>query len=133
MKRRLHLIAGVMFVLVLAYDLYAWGGLARHAELGPLLHKASSNEVSLAGVYMQAGAPLLDLAGLREPAGQAAAETFASALSRVRNNPAAAMDTLQRDMSFGVQAAYYGAPLLLVLFGLLLWLRPREVHMVGRR
>ena len=132
MKRRLHLIAAALFVLTLGYDLWLWGGLARHAEFGPALQKSGRYDVSLASLYLQSGAPLLDLTGLGLRAAADAEAAFRPVLARVRASPMAAMDNLQQDMPAGAKACYFGAPLLLVLAVLLWWRRPREVH-IGRR
>lgn len=133
MGRRLHLIAAIVFVLMLGYDLHLWGGLARHPQLGTALQKASRNDISLGSLYLQAGAPLLDMAGMGSSAAQSATDTFGPLLASIANNPAAAMDNLQREMPFGPKFSYYGAPLMLLATLVLWWRRPREVHMIGRR
>lgn len=132
MKGKLHLVAGIVFVLLLAYDFFLWGGLSRSATLGPMITAASKREVSLAGFYLPVGRELTGWVG-RDAAASLATRTFAPLEASLLANPAAAMDRLLTDMPMGPRLAYYGAPVVLLLDLLLWWRRPRGVHLVGRR
>lgn len=133
MKRRLHLIAAALFALSLLYDFYVWGGLARVPGLGPIMLEATQREVSLAGIYLPVGLALVDATGLAGPAAASAADSFSTAQARVLANPDAAMDAVIEAMPPDVAAAYYGAPILLLVFAVLWWRRPRVVHMMRSR
>ncbi len=133
MKSKLHLIAGVLFVWALLYNFYLWGGLARTSTLGPLMVETTQRELALAGVYLPVGLWLVDTAGVADSAATFANARFGALETRVLANPAAAMDTLLSGMPVGVRSAYYGAPILLLLFAFLWWRRPRGVHVIGRR
>lgn len=132
MRKRLHAILGILFVLALLFDFYAWGGLSKTPALGRIVTDATSRELALATVYVPAGATLLDLSGLGTSAASFAQEAFAPLEARLLANPAAAMETLVVEMPTWLKLPYYGAPLLLVAFALAWWRRPRVVHTFGR-
>lgn len=133
MKQRLHLFVTALFVLSLGWNLWIWGGIARHRELGPVIDKAARNEVSLGSLYLHSGAALLDVSGLAPQAAASAEASFGPALDSVRRSPVVAMENLQLDQPALVRASYYGAPLLLLATLLAWWFRPREVHLSRRR
>lgn len=128
MRRHLHVIAALLFVLALGYDFWLWGGLAKAPPMGAVVTDAAARELALATVYVPAGIALLDLSGLSAAAAMHAAATFAPVQAALLANPAAGMDTLLAEMPLVARLAYHGAPLLLVLFLLSYWLRPRAVH-----
>lgn len=132
MKSKLHLIAGVLFVLALLYNFYLWGGLARTSTLGPLMVETTQRELALAGVYLPVGMWLVDTAGVTNSAAAFANARFGALEKSVLANPAAAMDTLLSGMPVGVRSAYYGAPILLLVFAFMWWRRPRGVHVIRR-
>lgn len=133
MKGKAYLVAGILFLLTLAYDLFLWGGLSRTAALGPLVTQGAQREVSLAGIYLPVGRLLLDAVGLGPQARDFAQARFASLEPRLLANPAAAMDTLVSGLPASVRLPYYGAPVLLLLFAVLFWRRPRVVHTIRTR
>jgi hypothetical protein len=133
MKGRMYQIAGVLFLLALIYDLFLWGGLARVPNMGPAMQNVAARELSLAGLYLPLGNRLVELGGVAESAAAFAESRFAELEARVMSNPAAAMDIVLSGMSTGVSIGYYGAPVLLVLFLLLWWRRPRIVQSALRR
>jgi hypothetical protein len=133
MRNWLHVILGVLFAAALAFDFYAWGGLSRSVVLGKIATEAATRELSLASIYLPAGSVLVDISGLGRTAATYADEQFAPVQARVLANPAAAMETFARDLPFALKAPYYGAPILLVLFVLAYWRRPRVVRTMGRR
>lgn len=132
MKRRLHIVAGILFLLVLLYDFYAWGGLAHTDRLGPVLVEAASRDVSFGAVYTPVGRALVGAVGMEDAAAASAQEMFATREARLLENRPAFMDNLLSDLPFAMRTAYYGAPLLLALFAVLWWRRPRVVHVMGR-
>jgi hypothetical protein len=134
MRNRLHVILGVLFVVALLFDAYAWGGLSKTPSMGRIVTDASTRELALAGVYVPLGKALLDVSGLAGPATAYAESEFAPVEAHVLANPAAAMETLVTGMPSLVRVGYYGAPLMLAAFALAFWRRPRVVRsMVGRR
>jgi hypothetical protein len=132
MKGKAYVVAGIAFLLLLGYDFFLWGGLSRTASLGPMMTEASKREVALASLYLPVGRQLTGLVGARAAA-EMAQSTFDPLEPRLLANPAAAMDTLLSGLPWLPRMAYYGAPVLLLLFLLLFWRRPRGVHMIGAR
>jgi hypothetical protein len=133
MRRRLHAILGILFVLALAYDFYLWGGLSKTPTLGRLVTDVTSRELALATVYVPAGGTLLDLSGQGAAAARHAQAVFAPLEAHLAANPQAAMETLVVEMPWLAKVAYHGAPLLLMAFALAWWRRPRMVHSLRRR
>lgn len=133
MKRKLHVVAGLLFLTALLYDLFLWGGLARSPGLGPPVMEAARREVSLAGFYLPLGKRAVELAGVGDAAVDLAASQFGALEHRLLQNRPALLDTLLSSLPIGVAIGYYGAPLLLLAFAFLWWRRPRVVHSMGGR
>jgi hypothetical protein len=133
MRNKLHVIAGLLFLAALLFNLYVWGGLGRTRTMGPVVVDAAARELSLAGLYVPLGRRAVDAAGMSAASSEFAGEQFAAVEARVLANPQAAMETLLSEMPFAIRAIYYGAPLLLVVFAILYWRRPRVVQSMGRR
>ena len=133
MRNRLHVIFGVLFLLALLFDFYAWGGLSKTPSMGRIVTDASTRELALAGVYVPVGKGLLEVSGLASSATGYAQQAFAGVEAHVLANPAAAMETLVNGMPALERIAYYGAPLMLVAFALAFWRRPRVVRSMGAR
>lgn len=133
MRGKWHYVAALLFLAALLYDGFLWGGLARMPTIGRIAADATSRELSWGGVYLPVGARLVDLTGLRPRAIAHASKVFGPLESRLIAQPAVAVETLTTDMPFAAKLPYYGAPLLLPVFVLLWWRRPRGVHMIGAR
>lgn len=133
MRGKLHLVAALLFLATLLYDLVLWGGVGYLPELGPVAIEATQREVSLAAVYLPVGRLLVGTLGVQDSAAGFAGEQFSAVQPRVLANRAAAADTLVRDMPGTASAAYYGAPLLAVIAAFLWWRRPRVVHTMRGR
>lgn len=133
MKRRLHVIAAVLFVLLLADQWLVWGGLGRVPAAGPVVLAAADREVSLASVHVLVGEWLVRSTGLDETAIDVANARFRDVLPEILGNPEAALDAAVARMPGNVRFGYIGAPAMLVLAVLLWWRRPRSVHLVRTR
>lgn len=133
MRGKWHYVAASLFAVALLYDFFLWGGLARMPTLGPLMSGATSRELALGGIYLPVGAKLVDLTGLRSAASGHAAEVFGPIEARLLARPEVAMETISEDMPLIAKLPYYGAPLLLPVFVLMWWRRPRGVHVIGAR
>ena len=127
------MVLGLLFVLALGLDFYAWGGLTKVPRFGPVVADAAARDLSWGTVYAGGGAGLLEMTGLARGAADFAAAEFADTEAAVMANPAVALDTLRERMPLVLKLAYYGAPLLLVAFALAFWRRPRVVRTMQRR
>lgn len=136
MKRNLHVIALVLFVLSLGYNLLVWGAVPRLPEVGDAIAASARREAPLAATYIALGSPI-DAA---VPSLQAFGEhrlvaAFGEGFERIRDDSTVAMDLIFTS-TWNVQhrwlkTVYWLAPLLLVLT-LVLWLRrPRKVRTLG--
>lgn len=133
MKGRAHVFAGILLLLALGYNLFVWGGLLLHPVMGPVAEDATRRELALAGVYAPIGRWVVQSIGLGSTAAAFAGTRFAAVESHLIENPLAAMETLVSEMPASVSLAYYGAPILVVVFTLLWWRRPRGLHVISRR
>jgi hypothetical protein len=133
MRGKWHYVAAALFFSALIYDFFLWGGLARMPTLSRVMTDATSRELAWGGIYLPVGAKMVDLTGLKSAAAAHASGVFGPIESRLLAQPDVAMETITKDMPFGAKLPYYGAPLLLPVFVLMWWRRPRGVHMIGRR
>lgn len=128
----LHWIVIALFVLTLAVNLVAWGGLAEHPELGSGVVRSAQREGPLATAYIFGGMALSNL-GMREFNRDFADRRFGDLYPRLKGNTEAAMDIIDNERSTAMALAHYGTPVLLLLAIVLSWLRPEPIHMVGGR
>ncbi|MBN8727229.1 MAG: hypothetical protein J0H15_05925 [Xanthomonadales bacterium] len=139
MRRRLHLIALVLFVLTLGYDLVVWGALPRLPGIGAQIAVSARHEAPLATTYIVLGAPLdAALPALQAFGERRLAAAFAEGFAELDEEATAAMDVIFNStwnaQHRWLKLMYWAPPLLLVLT-LLLWSRkPKQVRMFsGRR
>ena len=133
MKRRLHVVAAVLCVLLLADQWLVWGGLGRAPQVGPIVLAAADRDVGLASVHVLVGQWLVRSAGLDETAIDTANARFGKVIPAMVDNPPAALDTAINRMPWNVRFGYIGAPLLLLVSAFLWWRRPRNVHLSRSR
>lgn len=133
MKRYLHVVAAVIFVLLLCDQWLVWGGLGRAPQVGPVVLEAADRDLGLASVHVLVGQWLVRSAGLDESAIEAGTGRFAAIIPDILANPDVALETATTQMPWSVRLGYYGAPIMLLLALLLWWRRPRSVHLVKVR
>ena len=133
MKRYLHVVAAVIFLLLLCDQWLAWGGLGRAPQVGPVVMEAADRDVGLASVHVLVGQWLAHGAGLDETAIDTATRRFADVIPDILTNPDAALETATIRMPWSVRLGYYGAPIMLLVTLPLWWRRPRSVHLVKVR
>jgi hypothetical protein len=135
LKRNRHWIVLILFLLSFMYNAVVWGGLLRIPQMGPAALDSAQREAPLVLLYMRSGEWLAGY-GLFVSTGERMADrAFGLAEERIRVSPRAAMDILTGDamtMSHRwLKVNHWLAPILLLLTILLLWRRPRSVHMFG--
>jgi hypothetical protein len=133
MKRSLHILAAVAFILLLCDQWLVWGGLGRAPQVGPAVLEAADREVGLASVHVLIGQWLVHSAGLDESAIDAATRRFAAIIPDIQGNPDAALEIATSRMPWSVKFGYSGAPIMLLVAVVLWWRRPRTVHLVKVR
>ncbi|HEX7768411.1 MAG TPA: hypothetical protein VF422_00115 [Dokdonella sp.] len=136
MKRNLHVVALVLFLLSLAYNLLVWGAAPRLPDVGDAFAASARREAPLAATYMMLGGPL-DAA---VPAFQGFGErrltsALGAGFERIRADSTVAMDLIFTSTwnvhHRWLKTVYWLTPLLLVITLLLFWRRPRKVHTLG--
>lgn len=138
MKRRLHLIALGLFLIVLMADLVMWGAVPTLPDVGIAIERSARNEALLASTYIAIGS---QLDAMLPALGDAGAAMMTSAISpafeRIGEDPSVAMDLILSSTynraHFWLKFSYWGAPVFLVL-ALLLWARkPKQVSLIRGR
>lgn len=138
MKGRLHLIAFLLFFVVLLYDLVIWGAVPALDGVGSSIAASARREAPLAATYIALGAPLDALVPpLRSFGKQYLTDAWEEGFERMLDDRAVAMD-LVFDNTWNSRHRWiklmYWLPLPLLVLALVLWLRrSRQVHSLSRR
>jgi len=138
MKRRLYLIALVLFIVCSLYDLVVWGALPAVPDVGAGIVESAWHEAPLASTYIAIGSridgalPSLQAFGVSR-----LTAAFSDGFARIGEDPDVAMDLIF-NTTWNAEHRWlktmYWAPPLLLLVTLLLWSRrPKQVHAIGRR
>lgn len=138
MQRRLHLIAMILFVVALLYDIVVWGAVPALPEVGASIADSARREAPLANTYIALGSridaaiPALQAFGV-----QRLTDAFGEGFPRIREDATVAMDlifdTTWNHQHRWIKTMYWAAPFLLLLT-IVLWVRrPKPVRVIGRR
>lgn len=138
MKRRLHVVALVLLVLSLLYDLVVWGALPGLPEVGDDIVASANREAPLAATYILLGAPIDSAFSPLQTFGEA---RLTSALSegfpRIKADSTVAIDlifnTTWNAAHSWLKTVYWMPPVFLILTAVLWWRRPRKITTFGRR
>jgi hypothetical protein len=138
MRKYLHLIATVLFVLALLWQCLFWGGASTLPDTGPIVRRSAMREAPLVAALLVTGETLGKIVPALGDLGRSWADkALGPATDRLKADPDVAMDFIfgqplnsaQRVATRGV----YALPVLLVL-AVIAWLRrPRQVRMLGSR
>jgi len=136
--KHLHVVALVLFVLSLLYDLVVWGALPRIPEVGDDIVASANREAPLAATYILLGDPIDSAFSPLQAFGEA---RLTSALSegfpRIQADSTVAIDlifnTTWNAAHSWLKTVYWMPPVLLVLSAILWWRRPRKITTFGRR
>jgi hypothetical protein len=138
MKRRLHLIALVLFVLSLLYDIVVWGSLPRLPDVGASIAASARRQAPLAATYIWLGSPVDGaLSPLQAFGEKRLTNAFGENFPRIRADASVAMDLVfnqtSNSQSRWIRIMYWAAPIFLLL-SLILWgRRPKPVRVFGAR
>lgn len=137
MGGRLHLFVLVAALLSLLTNALAWSGLGQENGVGPIVRESARRESPLVSTYLIVGDALRTLPGVDGFATELALAGYGPALERLKAEPAAAMDVLALG-GFGPVNAILrintlATPVLLLAWVVMVWLRPRSVHLAQRK
>ncbi len=138
MRRRLHLVTVILFVLVLLFNLVVWGAVPGLPEVGESIARSARSEAPIATTFIALGSILDGAVPAFERFGSALlTDALGEAFAQIVENPNLAMDLVfstRLNATHGwLKLMYWAAPVLLVL-SLVLWVRkPKKVSLIGRR
>ncbi|MEZ5460650.1 hypothetical protein [Dokdonella sp.] len=138
MRKHLHKIAFVLFLLALFGDLVIWGAVPDLPEIGAHMVKSAHAEAILASTYIALGTPLDGLFGSLHGIGTSlmtdATEPF---VEHILSEPNLAMDlTLSGSANSAlgwIRTFYWAPPILLVVFLALFATKPKVVSLIRKR
>jgi hypothetical protein len=138
MKRHLHVVALVLFVLSLLYDLVVWGALPRIADVGEDIVASANREAPLAATDILLGNPNESAFSPLQAFGEARlTAALSEGFPRIKADSTVAIDlifnTTWNAAHSWLKTVYWMPPLWLVLSAILWWRRPRKITTFGRR
>jgi len=139
MKSRMHIIMGMLLLLALLFDLVVWGGVKAIPDAGPKIRQVAQTQAPLALTYMVVGEQLDALVpGFGHFGTDYATQAFSDVLPRIKDDPNVAIIALFAGSANSQQAIvkimYWAVPVLLGLFLIFWWRRPRQItSLSGRR
>ena len=139
MRRRLHLVAVILFLLVFFFNLVIWGAVPGLPDVGEGIARSARSETLLATTYINLGA-MLDgfIPALGEFGAGFVTRAIGEAFPTIVENPNLARDIIFSSRFNGTHAwlktLYWAGPVLLLL-SIVLWARkPKTISLVsGRR
>lgn len=137
MKSRLHVLALVLFVASLFYNVVIWGGVRELSEVGIAITDSAHREAPLAATYIALGG-IVDSAmpSLGAFGGSRLTDALGEGFEPIRADPGVAMDlvfgTTWNAAHRWLKTMYWSTPVFLVL-ALILWARrPKQVRVLRR-
>lgn len=138
MRKYLHLIATVLFVLALLWQCLFWGGASTLPEIGEAVRRSAMREAPLVAALMVSGETLAKAVPALGDLGRGwAGPALLPAAERLKADPDVAMDlifgeSLTSSQRFATRGVY-ALPILL-LIAIVAWMRrPRQVRMMGSK
>jgi len=135
----MHIIVGILLLLALLFDLVVWGGVKTIPEVGPKIRQIAQTQAPLVLTYMVIGEQLdAVVPALGRFGADYASQAFGDVVQRIKDDPNVAVialfDSNTNSQQATVKAMFWAVPVLLVLFLIFWWRRPRQVtSMSGRR
>jgi hypothetical protein len=123
----------LLMALAFGYDLYLWGGLALTPGVGPRLREQASLQTPIAATYLFIGRKSVTSTGNSAGAVDYAARQFPGLVKDLDSSRQSIVDRFLSAQSARGTAAYYGAPILLVLSLVLHLLRQKQVRSFGNK
>lgn len=138
MTKHLHVIAFVMFLVVLGFNLIVWGAVPSLPDVGPDIERSAGKEAMFASGYIALGRHLdAAVPSLGNYGAKIMTASVGESFARIREQPNVAMDLIlssRYNRTHGwLKFCYWAAPALLVLTILLWARRPKKVRLIGAR
>jgi len=138
MRKRLHLILGVLFVLAFLCEAVFWAGAAALPDVGRPIRQSVQREAPLVLTYTVSGEVLGKIVPTFVGVGeQWASAAFEPGYQRIKDDPNVTAALIFGNTWNGThrlaKAGIYGTPLLLALALLAWFLRPKQVRLMGSR
>ncbi|MEO7433022.1 MAG: hypothetical protein ABIR62_13565 [Dokdonella sp.] len=138
MKRRLHLIALILFVFCFLYDLVVWGSLPLLPAVGEAIVVSANREAPLAATYIGLGRLIDGAVPVLQSFGEGVmTDAIGAGFERIRGDSTVAIDlifnTTWNAQHRWLKTMYWATPFLLLLTAGLWTRRPRQVRAFGRR
>lgn len=128
--------SGTALVLLMGYNMLVHSALADHEEIGPAIRESARLHAPITALYILGGDQLRKVPALRAVAAGPAGQIADGIASAVRSYPPGAMDVLfatpQSRAQRHLHWTHDGAYIVLLVFALLYWRRPRSVHLMRR-
>lgn len=138
MRRWLHLVLALLFVVALVGEMMFWAGAAALPDTGRLIRQSVHREAPLVLTYTVAGETLGKVApGLVDIGQEWATTALAPGFDRIKEDP-----NVTAALIFGntwnsthrlAKSGIYGTPALLALAILAWFTRPKQVRLMGSR
>lgn len=119
--------------VMLAYNLYFWGGVASGPEVGAMFRERASSYSPLAWMYISAGQGCLELLGWQESAAQFVSTRMGYLYEAMAASPGTAFDKLFKALPLMSAVSYYGAPLFLLLGAFAQMRKPKQFSTFSKR
>ena len=121
----------VLAVLLMAQNLFLWGGVAVTPQVGDRIMDQASLQSPVAWTYLVFGKQTVNPFGLADSARAYAAEHFSSVYPEVALDEHTALDRLLAAQSALLRLSYWGGLILLLLSIVLQLIKPKRVRQFG--
>lgn len=135
MKGKMHIVSGIAFLLVLFFNLMVWGGVKDIPRVGTQIRTLAQTQAPLVITYMFLGEQLdRAVPALGKFGTDYATQSFDPVLQRIADDPNMAVEALfESHAASTIRLMFWLAPILLGVFLLFWWRRPRKISLMGGR
>jgi hypothetical protein len=121
----------VMGILLMAHNLFLWGGVAMTPQVGDRIMNQASLQSPLAWTYLAFGKQTVNPLGLATSASDYAASHFSAVYPDVALDEHTALDRLLAAQGALLRTAYWAGPIFLLLSIVLQLIKPKPIRSFG--